>query len=254
MFDLKSMLFFSPKQGLTKITACFCPNEGVHSKLHTFPPTFHFFNPNPRGPFWSLTFKLFSKRLCEGIGPALRKDDSCDSTLSIYIELFFYGSDYSEVSVGGVQSSRVDHRGPARWDLHCQKSNQNFRDITRNVKNEILHEIFRIVSRFPRYISCYITENQLLLGHCTAVCFKNLFPSKSRDHHLFKQMIGYKKSRDQGRHIFIVCSAGQLPRGARTDGLPASQPAADCRLPHIITPCRRCTKFVAVNRLSLFIT
>ena len=30
-----------------------------------------------------------------------------------------------------------------------------FRDITRNVEeNEIVHEIFCIVSRFPRYISC----------------------------------------------------------------------------------------------------
>ena len=25
----------------------------------------------------------------------------------------------------------------------------------------ILHEIFRVVSRFPGYISCYIAENQL---------------------------------------------------------------------------------------------
>ena len=37
--------------------------------------------------------------------------------------------------------------------VHCLKSYPNFRDITRNVEeNEILHEIFRIVSRFPRYI------------------------------------------------------------------------------------------------------
>ena len=35
---------------------------------------------------------------------------------------------------------------------HCKK-NQNFLDITRNVeRNEILHEIFRVVSRFPSYI------------------------------------------------------------------------------------------------------
>ena len=32
----------------------------------------------------------------------------------------------------------------------------------------ILHEIFRVVSRFPRYISCYIAENQFSLGQCTA--------------------------------------------------------------------------------------
>ena len=54
--------------------------------------------------------------------------------------------------------------------LHCPKSNPNFPDITRIVdKNDILHEIFRevLVSRFPRYISCYISENRLPLGQCT---------------------------------------------------------------------------------------
>ena len=30
-----------------------------------------------------------------------------------------------------------------------------------------LHEIFRVVSRFPRYISCYIAEQLLPLGQCT---------------------------------------------------------------------------------------
>ena len=29
-------------------------------------------------------------------------------------------------------------------------------------ENEILHEIFRVVSLFSRYISCYISENRLL--------------------------------------------------------------------------------------------
>ena len=28
----------------------------------------------------------------------------------------------------------------------------------------ILHEIFRVVSRLPRYISCYIAENRFSLG------------------------------------------------------------------------------------------
>ena len=30
----------------------------------------------------------------------------------------------------------------------------------------ILHEIFRVVSGFPRYISCYIAENGIPLGQC----------------------------------------------------------------------------------------
>ena len=37
--------------------------------------------------------------------------------------------------------------------LHCSKNNKkNFWDITRHLEeNEILHKIFRIVSRFPRF-------------------------------------------------------------------------------------------------------
>ena len=45
--------------------------------------------------------------------------------------------------------------------VHCLKSNKNFLNITWNlVENIILlvHEIFRVVPRFPRYISCYIAE------------------------------------------------------------------------------------------------
>ena len=35
-------------------------------------------------------------------------------------------------------------------------------------ENEIPHEIFHVVSRFPRNISCYITESGLPLGQCMA--------------------------------------------------------------------------------------
>ena len=49
--------------------------------------------------------------------------------------------------------------------VYCQKSNQNFLHIIRNVEeHEILHEIFLVVSRFPRYISCFISENRLPVG------------------------------------------------------------------------------------------
>ena len=58
--------------------------------------------------------------------------------------------------------------------LHCPKSNLNFREITWNVEeNMILHELFRVVSRFPRYISRYITENRFPLGQCA--CISNVF-------------------------------------------------------------------------------
>ena len=48
-----------------------------------------------------------------------------------------------------------------------RKSNRHFRDITRNVeKNEILYEIFRAGSRFPRWILCYFSGKQIPLGQC----------------------------------------------------------------------------------------
>ena len=53
------------------------------------------------------------------------------------------------------------------YQVHCPKGKQNFRDITRSVEeNEILNEIFRIVSRFPRDILCYFKKNRLPLGQC----------------------------------------------------------------------------------------
>ena len=52
--------------------------------------------------------------------------------------------------------------------VHCPKINPIFRDITCNEEeNVILHEIFRVVSRFPCYISCYFAENQFPFGQCT---------------------------------------------------------------------------------------
>ena len=46
-----------------------------------------------------------------------------------------------------------------------KKCIQNFRDITWNEEeNEILHEIFRVISRFSRYISCSIAEIWITFG------------------------------------------------------------------------------------------
>ena len=48
------------------------------------------------------------------------------------------------------------------FSMHYQKSNQNFRDITWNVeKNEILHYIFCIVSRFPRYSTFHVLSRKI---------------------------------------------------------------------------------------------
>ena len=47
------------------------------------------------------------------------------------------------------------------------KSNQNFRDITWNVvENMILYEIFCVVFRFPRYISSYIADSGTVQDFC----------------------------------------------------------------------------------------
>ena len=62
----------------------------------------------------------------------------------------------------------------AKWSW---KSNPNFRDITWNVEeNIILHEIFRVVSRFPCYISCFITESRFAYLPCRVdKAFKKFF-------------------------------------------------------------------------------
>ena len=57
---------------------------------------------------------------------------------------------------------------PGLSGTHCPKSNTNFRDIMQKVQeNEMLQEIFCVVSRFPHYVSYYISENRLPLGQCT---------------------------------------------------------------------------------------
>ena len=44
----------------------------------------------------------------------------------------------------------------------------------RGKRDTTVHVIFRVVSRFPRYISCYIAENRLLLGQCSLDWFYRL--------------------------------------------------------------------------------
>ena len=68
-------------------------------------------------------------------------------------------------------NSAVDDISDQPNPTHCPKSNQHFLDISGNVEESlILQDIFRVVSRFPRYISCYIAENRLPLGQCTLYC------------------------------------------------------------------------------------
>ena len=55
--------------------------------------------------------------------------------------------------------------------IHCPKVNRFFRDLSRNVagKNEILHEIFRVVCRFPLHFALYLGNLDYFLDsvHCT---------------------------------------------------------------------------------------
>ena len=45
----------------------------------------------------------------------------------------------------------------------------------------MIHELFRVVLRFPRYISCYIAESRFPLGQCTAIVVA--WPTESTVHH-----------------------------------------------------------------------
>ena len=52
-----------------------------------------------------------------------------------------------------------------------------------------VHEIFRVIYRFPPYISCYIAENRLPLVQCTSVYSSEIIRGKRRkiSPHLRKQ-------------------------------------------------------------------
>ena len=82
--------------------------------------------------------------------------------------------------------------------VHCPKSNTNFRDITRKiVENMIVHEIFRVLSRFPRYISCYIAEIRKPLERMALVNWKRMSHQMGGSFFLFnpnKQSINQKQS------------------------------------------------------------
>ena len=105
---------------------------------------------------------------------------------------FIYCLTYAFIQI--IQNSRIEpghiayavtplynHYSTVIHDIHCPKSYQNFRDVTCNVEeNEILHEIFRlvVVSRFPCYISCYISEYRLPLGQCESYMYSSLYLSE----------------------------------------------------------------------------
>ena len=63
----------------------------------------------------------------------------------------------------------------SRVPCTVRKVIQIFRDITWIVvENIILHEIIRVVSRFPRNTSCYILENLFPLGQCVIILFPGI--------------------------------------------------------------------------------
>ena len=71
-----------------------------------------------------------------------------------------------EAVIAELRAKEVDQaeqEAKSRYAIHCPKSSPNFRIKTQNVEeNNILHDIFRMVSHFPRYIS----ETRLPLGQC----------------------------------------------------------------------------------------
>ena len=64
-------------------------------------------------------------------------------------------------------ASKLSARRCCGYVVTLCKSNRHFCNVTWNAEeNEILHDIFREVSRCPSYISYYIAENRLPFGQC----------------------------------------------------------------------------------------
>ena len=61
----------------------------------------------------------------------------------------------------------------------------------------ILHELFRVVSRFPRYISCYIVESQLPFGQC--VTWKNMLEEMEKRKENEATRLADRKAEKEGR-------------------------------------------------------
>ena len=55
----------------------------------------------------------------------------------------------------------------------------------RGKRDTTVHEIFRIVSRFTRYISCYIAESRLPFGQCTTMQESNDYIMKVFVHYSY---------------------------------------------------------------------
>ena len=70
----------------------------------------------------------------------------------------------------GLFYTKITHHS---YTEQCQKKLSKFRDRTRNVEEDA---IFRVVSRFPRYISCCISENRL--PHSVSCVVKFNIPRK----------------------------------------------------------------------------
>ena len=81
-------------------------------------------------------------------------------------------------------------------------NNPYFRDITRNAEeNEMLRQIFRVVSLFPSCISCYISENRLSSGQCTAWGVVQPWTSNS----LFSHKYFFCRHRRDNVFCFCTC-------------------------------------------------
>ena len=94
---------------------------------------------------------------------------------------------YSILSLGGLLQTCVQpelffgrpcmiilwpHPPGNNWNLRIETDpttllEKQSKFLRKNMKCRGKHELFSVVSRFPRYISCYITESRLSLGQCT---------------------------------------------------------------------------------------
>ena len=103
---------------------------------------------------------------------------------------------------------------------YCPKSNSNFQYITRNIEeSEILYEIFRVISRFPPYISCYISDNRLPLEQChypeVSLWLPQLMPAHKYQQVLAISIFGHLSTlvwNTFAAWLFLIISADTLTR------------------------------------------
>ena len=81
-----------------------------------------------------------------------------------------------------LQPTTIEAFSKVLISVHCPKSKPNFTRYNMKCSGKhdtTVHELFRVVSRCPRYISCYIAENGFPSGQCTICILSKNINTKS---------------------------------------------------------------------------